>query len=237
MKKLRIEILFPLIVLVLSAVKLLDVFYGGIQISVLIVSLIGIGGVVLYFTKIKYYRQLIYIWILAQLIVINKQVLDPASNTWIKTPVWNTTQTFDLTLSLSFKYPDRITEPGVNVLAIIFFGFLKIVEVSSLVGKKFTFEKFDYNDRLGDVFPLLGTAIRRIKLGGKKDFLLIQLDFPFQFRDLEIAHIIIKERTGRVIRPGEKQTVEVRIVKDVNEITEDDNDIKKFPMIDFAYCQ
>jgi hypothetical protein len=236
MKKLTTETVFPLIILTLSIISLFNML-SGVEIPRLLFSLLGIISAVLYFIKIRAFRYLMYIWILGQVVVIERETLD-AAGMWVSNPLWDVTQTFNLNFGFFMKFAQSKVGINLNLLALFFFGLLKVLSVSSLIGTKFLFKKFGPNNKLGNIFPLSGTAIKRVIVSGKKDYLLIQLDFPFVFNEKEISYVLIKDKQAGLIQPGAKgQLVYFKLVKDINDVQEGDNDGKKFPFIDWAYCE
>src|SRR6187399_2595706 len=104
-RTLTTETVFPIIV---GGLCLFNLFNHGSNILVLsnLLSLVGLAGAILHFRKNELFKKLIYIWILAQLIVIE--------------PFFDMTQVFSF--NLGFNFSTTSTEYGinVNVIAIVY---------------------------------------------------------------------------------------------------------------------
>jgi len=123
-------------------------------------------------------------------------------------------------------------------LAIESFGFLRILKVSNLVGKKLTFEKFRDDNRLSDIFPLSGIVKKRITLGEEKDWLLVELESSFDSEGNEIENVLIKSKDEGIIVLKEKdQLVYFRLVSHTRDIKDSINETSKFPFINWVLCE
>ena len=111
-----------------------------------LLSLVGIAGTILYFKKNDLFKKLIYVWVLAQVAVIYRTVLDKTSGVWLCQPLWDLTQV--VSFKLGFYFTTDTSKFGIdaNIVAIFFFELLKIMRVSSLIGKQLTFKKFREED-------------------------------------------------------------------------------------------
>jgi hypothetical protein len=231
------ETVFPLLVAGLSLFHLFNHLSDLLSLSALL-SLIGITGTILYFKKNDLFKKLIYTWIIAQLIVIDRQLLDPSTQTWHDQPFWDLTQAVSFKLGLTLGTTSTKFGLNVNIVAIVFFGLYKILEVSSLMGKPVTFRKFRPDNKLGDVFPLTGTLKKRVILAKEKDWLLVELSSTFTFNGKPVDHVLIKRKDGEIIKPKLKnQIVFFRLVYNVNQVVEGENETSHFPFIDWVICE
>jgi hypothetical protein len=231
------ETVFPIIVVGLSLLNISNNSSDLFSLSNLL-SLVGIAGAILYFKKHPLYKTLIYVWILAQVIVIDREVLDKATGVWYDKPFWDLAQGFSLKVGFNFTTDSNKFGLNVNIVAIVFFGLLKILEVSSLVGKQLTFNKFRQDNKLGDIFPLTGTVTRRVTLANEKDWVLVALTSPFDFNGRTVENVLIKSKDGTTIKSKNKnQLVFFRLVYDLNDLVEGDNESSNFPFVDWAKCE
>lgn len=231
------ETVFPVLVAGLSLLNISNHSADLLSLTNLL-SLVGIAGTILYFKKNDLFKKLIYIWVLAQVIVIDREVLDKATGVWLDKPFWDLTQVLSFKLGFNFTTDSSKFGINVNIVAIFFFGLLKILEVSSLIGKQLTFKKFRQDNRLGDIFPLTGTVLKRVTLSKEKDWLLVQLSSTFDFDGKTIEYVLVKSKDGETIKQKAKnQLVYFRLVYDINSIIEGDNDSTNFPFIDWTICE
>ena len=201
-------------------------------------SIIGLAGVFLFAIQNKHYHQLIYIWLLGQLIIISHEAHYAGSENWYNEPVLDLSQGFNFVFSFSLAFSSDKYSIGVNVLPIIGFGLLKVLQLSPLIGQSITFYQFREDNLLGDIFPIEGEIIKRITLSGEKDWLLVQLIHPFQFQDSIVSEVIIKRKDGEIIQiKSGYQLVWFRLVLNSADVMDKDNLKEKFPFIDWALCQ
>lgn len=231
------EIVFPVLVAGLSLINISNHSVDLLALTNLL-SLVGIVGTILYFKNNDLFKKLIYIWVLAQVVVIDREVLDKATGAWLHKPFWDLTQVFSFKLGFNFTTDTSKFGINANIVAIFFFGLLKILEVSSLIGKQLTFKKFRQDNRLGDIFPLTGTVLKRVTLSKERDWLLVQLTPTFEFDGKTIEYALVKSKDGETIKQKAKnQIVYFRLVYELNNINEGDNDSNNFPFIDWTICE
>jgi hypothetical protein len=231
------ETVFPVLLAILSLLNISN-HLSDLFVLTNLLSLVGIAGTILYLKKNDLFKKLIYIWVLAQVVVIDREFLDKATGVWLDKPFWDLTQVFSFKLGFNFITDSSKFGINVNIVAIFFFGLLKILEVSSLIGKQLTFKKFRQDSRLGDIFPLTGIVIKRVTLSKEKDWLLVQLSSTFDFDDKAIEYVLVKSKGGESIKQKAKnQLVYFRLVYDINNIIEGDNDSNNFPFIDWTLCK
>jgi hypothetical protein len=231
------EFFFPVIVAGLSLFNIFNQLPDILSLSSLL-SLVGITGVILFFKKNDSFKKLMYVWIIAQLIVIDREVLDPASGTWFDSPVWDMTQVFSFKLGFKFSTHSNKFGLNVNVVALMFLGLFKILEVSSLVGKQLTLIKFKQDSKLSAIFPLTGIVKKSVVLSKDKDWLLVELPSGFTFNGKIVRHVLIKRKDGEIIKPKTKnQLVFFRLVYDIDQLIDGDNESNNFPFVDWALCE
>lgn len=95
--KFTTETVFPVLIAVLSLLNILKHSANFLALTNLL-SLVGIVGTILYFKKNNLYKKVIYLWILAQVIVVDREILDEATGIWINKPYWDLTQVISVKL-------------------------------------------------------------------------------------------------------------------------------------------
>lgn len=215
------EAILPIAVILLSILNISNAIHDLISLSVLN-SLIGIVGSILFFQKKPISVKLIYIWIIAQIVII-----DPI---------------FDLSQGLSFKLGFTLgLENGdvglnINVLPVLLLGFIKILEASNLIGKRITLQEFRAGI-LEDIFPTTGTITERISLENERNWLLVTLDNSFDHEGQKINKVLIKRKDDKTVKLKEKNQISfLRLVLNEADLIHK-SDKASFPFIDWVICE
>ncbi len=233
----KTETIFPLIIAGMSMFTISSNLYHLLSLKVL-VSVIGLVGTVLYFKKNRHFNKLIYIWIAAQTIIITKFSVNDITGTRDVLFRWDLTQSLKLNYGIYFTKEDSYLFISFNFISILFFALFKILQISGIVGKQLTFSKFREDNRLGDIFPLTGTVLKRVTLAKEKEWLLVELSAPFLYDDKPINHVLVKSKSEGAIKTKIKnQLVYFRLVENIDDIEVGNNDINHFPFIDWAFCK
>jgi len=216
------ETIFPLVVGAFSVINLTTQHENIISFSALL-SIIGILGTILYFTKQSVSIILIYIWVIAQIIIIE--------------PIWNLSQVFNFNFGFNLGTAKGTYGINLNFIPLLYLGFLKILEANNLIGKKIVFKEFRENE-FGDIFPLTGLISKRVTLANEKNWLLVNLDSSFIYDNIEIQNVLIRRKDEKVIKlKANNQIVFFRLVYNENGVGNNNPDINKFPFIDWVLCE
>ncbi len=235
-KILKVELALPLTVAILSTLNLLNVFHGKFTLSQ-IVSIAGLIGVVLYFLRNPFSKYLFYFWILFQIVVIESNTTNQITGIVQKTTIWNMSQIINLLLGFDLGTRSHQYFVSLNLVPLIYFSFYRLISISSLKGKRFKFSKFRENNKLGNIFPLEGTVVKRVQLSNEKDWLLVQLETSFLYLEKEIKYVLIKPKDGTSIKQNSKQLIYLRLVYDIDKVSDGVNDIHEFPFVDWVICE
>lgn len=206
------EIIYPIFVILLSSLNLTNYLNNPFTLSALN-SLIGITGAILFIYRYPFSTKLIYFWTVSQIIVIPKY--------------FDTSQVFSVT------YGFGIT---INAVALFYFGFMKVIEASILIGRNITFTEFRAESIEAD-FPLTGTIERRIEIGKEKNYLLVALNEPFSYDGQKISQVLTKAKDEeKTLKLGKKNQIAFfRVVKNENDLINPTLD--KFPFLDWVYAK
>ena len=112
--------LLILIVGVFSIINVYTCFYTVNYLS-LINSIVGIVGVILFLTKKPFYKTFIWLWVCAQIIVIDHTLIDPISNYEIKKPVFDCTEVYSMQFGFYVKGDKSSYGINYNALTIVYF--------------------------------------------------------------------------------------------------------------------
>lgn len=242
LKNYLIKIVFPVIVAFFSIHTLFNnVYYSsqvGLNLFSCLVSLIGLVAALLFFNGNEFYKKLIYIWALAQLIIIEKIVTDQATGVQIITPIWNLSQTF--TLKFGFR---AVTDKAIYILdfnfAIIFLSLLiKMIErkflATKFIGQSVEFSALRQNTDFSNLFPLQGTISKTIIIGKEKKWFLVDLDATSTYKGINFSQVLIKSKEHSVLDLDKgNQLIYFRLVP-INTIVQEDSSLDDFPFADWA---
>ncbi len=130
----KVEFLFPSLVLILS---ILDII-GNLSLNnipTLIISSIGIIGVILFVFKNKWYKALIYLWIISQIIVISY--------------FWDVVQVLSFKFGFTFIFHSD-GEIGIflNILPFFYFVAFRVLQMSTIIGSKIVIKRYNKDSRI-----------------------------------------------------------------------------------------
>ncbi len=229
------EAIFPIVVLVASVFALYKQTYF-LNIPSFVVSLVGIVGVWLFYKNNKYFQPLFFVWILAQLVIIDRVTLHP-SGVSVYSLYWDATQGVSLKFGIFAGSTFSKTTVHINILSILFLIVFRLLRISGLVGTKLTFYKFKEDSVFADVFPVTGSVFKRIEVAEEKDWLLVTLDKPIIYNEKQIFSVIIKRKDGGILKPSmANQVIYFRLVDNTNDLFAK-ADIKKFPFLEWVLCK
>jgi hypothetical protein len=233
----KIDYLFPLVVLLFSTLNVWQ-HRENPNIPSLILSLVGITGVILFFRGIKYFSICLYLWILLQVISIPREFYDPSSQLWHpQDAIFDLTQGFRIGFGYYWINDNLKTGIYINFLAVAFFAFLRILEVSAMAGRQLHFRPFHRDSDFAGQFPVEGIVKERIVVSGEKNWLLVDLNTPMEYEGAAVNAVLIKSKDGTVIRGrGKEQLVHFRLVLNNADINTENLNSSTFPFLDWVWC-
>lgn len=220
----KTEFLFPVFVLIMSIISIGDNFSFS-NIPSIVVSIIGIVGVLLFTFKRKEFKPLIYLWIIGQFIVIPN--------------IWEVTQVFNFTFGFSFELRNQV-ESGLyfNFLPLFYLVGFRILEISTIVGTRIAIKRFQKESKLSKVLPIEGKVIKRVNLSGEKEWLLVNLEKPFTYLDSEVKSVFIKAKDDKPLHKAKrKQLSYLRIIMEPIDDTKDSFPKDNFKFIDWVMIE
>lgn len=227
------DLLFPIIVAILSVVNLVQQFsYFGIIST--ITSFVGIVGVIFFFLRNNKYKLLFYVWIVVQLLHINITYDDYDIGARVTKIIWDAVQS-DISFHLSLTINGFSIQ--LNLVAIIYLILFRALKISELKGATLTFSKLKADSHFGDDLPVEGIVIDILKVGGEKEWLLVQLDSSVSNGETKINTVLVKRKDEEVIKPKQDgQIVYFRLVDDINAIYTAER-VSQFPLIEWVLCK
>ncbi|MEZ4804658.1 MAG: hypothetical protein R2852_04025 [Bacteroidia bacterium] len=203
----------------------------------IILSLIGITGIIFYYKKYEGFSYFIFIWILGQIVIIPSSEYDISTNRIVYDPIWDLSQVLKFTIGSTWNIESRSVGLQFNILPIIYLIALKQMRSSALIGKVLNFKSFRSSDDYAEIFPLSGKVLRKATIDVDENWLQVELDTPFQYGDDTIKFVLIKVKgNGTLKTKGKNQIVFFRIILNENDLQEGNNDGDKFPFLQWAFC-
>jgi hypothetical protein len=211
------ETILPIIVFVLSLLNILSNI-NNFSLSILL-SIIGIISTILFFRQNNFSTKLIYVWLIAQVIIIE--------------PIFNLSQS---SFTLAFTIGLGEYSLKINFLPLLFLGLLKVVESSNLIGKEINLLEFREN-AISDFLPTKGKISERLDFNENKNWLLIELESQMEYNGTKIDKVLIKNKDSeKSIKLKEKnQIAHLRLVIDESKLLT--KELAEFPFVDWIRCE
>jgi hypothetical protein len=211
------ETILPIIVFVLSLLNILSNI-NNFSLSILL-SIIGIISTILFFRQNNFSTKLIYVWLIAQVIIIE--------------PIFNLSQS---SFTLAFTIGLGEYSLKINFLPLLFLGLLKVVESSNLIGKEINLLEFREN-AISDFLPTKGKISERLDFNENKNWLLIELESQMEYNGTKIDKVLIKNKDSeKSIKLKEKnQIAHLRLVTDESKLLT--KELAEFPFVDWIRCE
>ncbi|WP_264558950.1 hypothetical protein [Flavobacterium sp. N2270] len=211
------ETILPIIVFVFSVFNILSNL-NNISLSILL-SIIGIISTILFFRQNNFSTKLIYIWLIAQVIIIE--------------PIFDLSQS---SFTLAFALGLGSYSLKINILPLLFLGLIKVIESSNLIGKEINLLEFRQN-AISDFLPTKGKISERIDFNENKNWLLIELENQMEYEGTKIGKVLIKNKDAeKSIKLKEKnQIAPLRLVTDESKLVT--KELSEFPFIDWIRCE
>jgi hypothetical protein len=211
---------FAILVVALSCFNLFNCFHRFAFLSAL-VSLSGITGAILFWKGRSISNKFMLAWVYLQCIIIE--------------PVFDVSQVYTWMIG-SWATLRSGTEVGigVNVIGLAYLFLFKLATISSLEKRKVQINRFREDNRLGDVFPINGIGVRRVKFFNEKTWLLVLLEKELVYRDLPYTFVIIKAKQGSPQKEMAEQISDIRLIQDPAMLEKNNYDGADFPFIDWV---
>jgi len=213
--------ILPVIILLMSLASL-STNYDFSNKPSAVISMIGITGIVLFYTTKKYYSTLLYFWLGAQIFFI--------------TGVWEVIQGYKLGFGFSWGMKDGgLFELYLNVVPILLWRGIKSMSVLSVVGADLNIDMENGKNPLSSFFPTKGKAIKMINLSDSKDWLLVKLENMIKSNDYSFEYILIKSSDGNPLQKGlKKKYAYLRSVRTLEFVENKNCKIEEFPFVEWV---
>lgn len=241
-KYLTIENVFPIFVVVASIIAIfrqLNYFF----VPALLLSCLGILGAFLFFKGNKYFKYCINIWLLGQLLIIDKTFLDQQTGITVTIPIWDLSQGFSFKFGFKFIQAQVTYNYNINLAIILVWLLVETIEKKffskKLIGKYLVFNAFRQHTAFADLFPLIGTITENVTVAGDVSWLLVKLENDITYQTLIFNHVLIKSKEDTTLNLSKgKQLIYFHLVPNGQKVaTNTNNKIGLFPMEDWVYCE
>ncbi len=235
MKLFRDEFILIFIMCVLSIMNIVKEYEDLLSFTVFN-SALGLAATVCFIFKIRAYLTLTYFWIFLQILIIH--TVDLRVNPPQKHYFLDASQMYSFNLGFHAQFSQTVVGIGINLLPFIYFSIFKLIKISSIAGKEFTFSAFKHDSEFSDNFPLKGVAERRMHFFNEKDWLLFRLEKQIEFEGTSVSHALVKDKEGGIIKQRAKnQIVFFRMVLNEKDLNEKNPDLKIFPFLEWIRCE
>ncbi len=241
-KYLTIENVFPIFVVLASIraiFRQLDYFF----VPALLLSFLGILGAFLFFKGNKYFKYCINIWLLGQLLIIDKTFLHQQTGIVVTIPIWDLSQGFSFKFGLKFMQAQVTYNYNINIAIIFVWLLVETIEKKffskKLIGKHLVFNAFRQHTTFTDLFPFTGTIIENVTVSGDVSWLLVKLENDITYQTFIFNHVLIRSKEDTTLNLSKgKQLIYFHLVPNgKNVAATTNNDISLFPMEDWVYCE
>ena len=221
------DYILPVLAIVLS-LGALSGTYDLSNIFSLIISLAGIAAGISFFTNKKVFTILIQVWIYGQFPAI----------LFNEIPLFDGGQLFKFPIGVTLDTNSGKIDLYLNLIPIVYLTMFKLFKVSGLVGNKVTITKFRQDNKLGEIFPLTGTVLKRVQLEKDKFWIMVRLDKVFNYGSDSFNHMLLKSKDDQIYKPGNTEYISyLRLVKDPLQVTEKIENQDNFPFVDWGIVQ
>jgi hypothetical protein len=229
--------LLPILAIAMSVIALAS-NYDISNILAFIVSLIGIAAGVTYFLKSKVSSTLLQIWIYAQIPAISNTVsstLENGTEMTVEHHYLDAGQAFTCDVGMTLGTKSGDLDLRVNVLPFGLLILFRLLQVAGLIGGLVTIQKFRQDNKLGDVFPLAGTAVKRATLGKEKHWLLVELASSLVHSGRSYSHLLVTAKDGETYKRGKEGKVSYLVlVSDPSQVHDGVNKKEDFQFVDWG---
>ncbi len=162
----------------------------------MMVSVVGFISAGLYFLDRKGYKSLVWIWTVAQVIIITTFRLDPENESThevAKYVFYDCTQSLRLVFGLSFKAGNTKLAIDFNALVLIYYFLLKQLKTSSHIGRSYTLAAQSGSPVAAQLSGDLVAYITEIvAIDGYKNWLVGNLSTPIILNEQAYDRVVIR---------------------------------------------
>lgn len=220
----KVEFLFPTLVLILSILNITGNFSMD-NIPSVIVSVIGIIGVLLFILKNKWYKQFIYLWIISQIIFIPD--------------IWNVVQVLSIKFGFSFILKSgRVIGIFMNIVPLFYLVAFRALQMSTIIGSRIVIKRYNKDSRIKHLLPIDGTVVKRVNLSGEREWLLVRLDKPIILLNAEIDFVLLKAEGEKPLQKSKKKQLSYfRIIDEPVDVDSDSFSKEHSKFIDWVVIE
>jgi len=159
-------------------------------------SIIGLAGVVMFLMSKSVFRYLVWIWIVAQAIIIEHTAVDSATGVIQKEMLFDLSQIFNLKIGFYASGNTNTYGLDFNALVILYFIVFRNLKTSSYIGKTIGLLFMKGNLDLQFDERTFATLMQRVNLDGDDNWLLGELNTPIHYNGNEYNRLLVHTEDG-----------------------------------------
>ena len=163
----------------------------------MVISIVGLVGVLLFIQHINAFRSLILVWITAQAIIIEHYIVfNPAASIIQREPVFNCSQVFNIKYML-YLFTDKSTDSiGFNFLTVLYYFLYWKSKKNSYIGHTLSLSFIQDNPDIHFEEGTYATLTQQVNLDEDNDWLLGQLNTPILYNQIEYDRLLVHVEDG-----------------------------------------
>lgn len=234
-RKHKKQLIFPLLIIATSVLNFIA-FNELMDIISIIVSLIGIWGVILYFRNSSYNVFLYRLWIVLQVPQIWIEYNYGTSIDYKS--LFETTNILKYNLGPSFYYDDLTTiNFKINVLAFIYYLIYKLTILKKLTGRGIKVSQLNIHGKLAPFFPIHAEIIKRIQVENENEWFLLSLNEPIILDEIRYDRIIIDSKESDLRKKKTKKETDIRLIKEGEDINNKAINKSNYPFVEWVLVE
>lgn len=234
-----IEMILPIIIMLTCLVNVvfLLVAYKTFWLAPAFLLVVGVATLVLFFLRHPWTEVLIQVWIWSQLFVFGGVELATTEGGWSTGFFWNASPILRVIIGIIHHGSDDLAGAGVNILPIIYAIVYFTMASYQVLGREVKLFALKKDARNASLFPAQGLLIRKVAVGGKKEWYMVDPGEGFEVGGKPYRFYLIKSKAGENFKTMERQAVVIRLVPEGQEVGKQWNDTKHFPRADLAVVE
>ena len=231
------ELILPILIILLSFVNFSG-YITSVNLFALIVTVIGLIGVILYFLKKGNPNLMFKIWMFSQFPAIySENIITNNDGTYItkETAIFNMEQFLSFSIGIDLELRSgTILNLGFYLIPLAYIGIYKLTIASHFVDKVIEFSPIKNETQFVNQFPINGKIIKRIELNKEKDWLLVECDEELQIDEIKSKNVLIKPKEEKTFKRKKRVISYLRIAKVDLEIPDIINTIEDYPFYEWV---
>jgi len=197
------ELVLPILILFLSLQNLLE-YITLTNLFGLLITIIGLIGVVMFFLKKGNPNLFFRIWVFSQFPAIyteNYVINNGVKYITEETHIFNIKQFFSFKISWELGlFNNTILYIGLYLIPFLYLGLYKMTVASHFINKKVEFNPIKNDTQFQNEFPINGTILKRVEFNKENDWLLVECDEEIRIENIKTKNILIKPKDEKTFK-------------------------------------